>query len=70
MNGTEMINKILSTVQPHIGHVCRVTMKNGRTAYIEQWDACAGIAVRLYFTNGDVIKVDHNNIFDYISHIG
>ncbi len=70
MNTTQMINDIVSNVQPYMNRVCRVTMKNGEKKYIDQWDACAGIAVRLYFTDGDVIKVDHNTILDYISHIG
>lgn len=75
MNTTQAINTILSSTQPHIGKVCRVTMVNGETRYVDHWDACAGVAVRLYMVDNcgrdcGHIKVDHNNLTDYITHVG
>ena len=75
MNGSDLINKILMNAQPAMNRVCRVTMKNSDVRYVTDWDACAGIAIRLHLVDVQLkdcgwIKVDHNNIFDYISQIG
>lgn len=75
MNTTQAINTILNNTQFYLGKVCRVTLKNGDVRYVNNWDACAGIAVSLdLIDNQGVecgrIKVDRNNLKDYITHVG
>jgi hypothetical protein len=68
-NGTKLINLILNN------RSIPITMRTGEVLYLKDWDACAGIQVRFHLADesGEVqkiISVDHNNVFDYISHIG
>lgn len=75
MNTTQAINTILSNTQEFMGKVCRVTLKGGNVRYVRSWDACAGIAVRLDLIDNQgvecgYIKVDHNTLTDYITHVG
>lgn len=75
MNTTQAINTILNNTQSMQNKQCQVTMKNGDINYVWAWDACAGIAVRIYlmdkhFHDTNVIQVDHNNLKDYITHVG
>lgn len=74
MNTTQAINTILSNTQSHMGKTCRVTTVDGLVRYVSHWDACAGDAVRLYLTDSKdrdcgIIKVDHNDLKDHITHV-
>lgn len=75
MNTTQAINAILNKTQAFLNQVCRVTLKDGKVMYVYAWEACAGIAVRMYLhdVNGEnniCLRVDHNNLTDYITHVG
>lgn len=75
MNTTQAINTILNKTQAFLNQVCRVTLKDGRVSYVYAWEASAGIAVRMYLhdskgENHLCLRVDHNNLKDYITHVG
>ena len=75
MNTTQAINTILSNTQRHMNKVCRVVMRDGENHFVYSWEALAGVRISLYLMdkfgeNCHRISVDHNNLTDYITHVG